>query len=427
MGLTFATPNGGNSKKTGNKNKNNSKANKKTSSYKAPSGHPSAGGYTPKAVTPKAANPKAATPKAATPKAVIAPRHRDAYVAPKAKVTPKVSKPSASVIESTAKTTPLASPKITSTAGSIAKTAPKAAAPVMAIKPVADKGMDSREKAYEAPAAPIPKPITASKPVVDKGMDRREKAYVKPAAPKVVTPVVKSAAINISKDNKTVAEVPKYDQKYWAGKLAEGKAGGNKDIQGDLKKEMDSVGMKKAYSGDKVITEDMKRKAADDLKRVTGSMATLENGGVTKTEKTSGLLGEKLDTTYDYKGGPSIVTKANDPSLLGVNFGKKTSTTFVDGVEVATKTGRDPLGYDAKVTKPDIAGHIDDTQAIDPAKAKEEITSIDEQIKTETDPVKLKALHKRRLMLMRMNNTNTKFAGLLNDADTKRSNLMSIS
>jgi hypothetical protein len=52
---------------------------------------------------------------------------------------------------------------------------------------------------------------------------------------------------------------------------------------------------------------------------------------------------------------------------------------------------------------------------------------IDNQIKTETDPAKLKALHKRRLMLMRMNRTNTRFAGLLDEADTKRTNLMSIS
>ena len=203
--------------------------------------------------------------------------------------------------------------------------------------------------------------------------------------------------------------------------------------------------MKKAYSGDKVVTEDMTRKANDDLSRVTGSMAVLDDpkmtteekadltkagilvGGVTKTEEKSGLLGEKLDTTYDYKGGPSIVTKATDPTIKGVRLGDKTSTTFVDGVEVATKTGNDPLGYDAKVTNPDIAGHIDDTQTVDPAKTNEEIKSIDDEIKTETDPVKLKALHKRRLMLMRMNRTNTKFAGLLDDADTKRTNLMSIS
>ena len=56
-----------------------------------------------------------------------------------------------------------------------------------------------------------------------------------------------------------------------------------------------------------------------------------------------------------------------------------------------------------------------------------EIKALDNQIANETDPIKLKEAHKRRLMLMRMNNTTTKFAGLLDDADTKRSNLMSIS
>ncbi len=93
---------------------------------------------------------------------------------------------------------------------------------------------------------------------------------------------------------------------------------------------------------------------------------------------------------------------------------------------MATKTGHDPLGKDAKVSKPDIAGHIDDTQKVDPTTVKDDIISIDEEIKTETDPDKLKALHQRRLRLMRMMRTNTRFAGLLDDADTKRSNLMSI-
>ena len=297
--------------------------------------------------------------------------------------------------------------------------------------------------------ADIPPQLRKPDPVVkDADLPPSLRNPVKPApvtAPKAI--VKPTERINLSKDNKTVAEEPKYDQKYWADKLAKGKADGNENIQDDLKKEMDSIGKKKAYSGDKVVTADMKRRAADDLKRVTGSMAVLDKsgdpemtaakkadltkagilvGGVTKTEKKSGLLGEKLDTTYDYKGGPSIVTKATDPTIGGVRFGEKTSTTFVDGTEVATKTGHDPLGYDAKVTRPDIAGNIDDTQPIDPTKAAENIKSIDEQIKNETDPVKLKALHKRRLMLMRMNNTNTKFAGLLDDADTKRSNLMSI-
>ena len=195
-----------------------------------------------------------------------------------------------------------------------------------------------------------------------------------------------------------------------------------------MKAEQDSIGMSKAYSGDKVVTADMKRKASDDLSRVTGSMATIENGGVTKTESEKyGLLNERQDTTYDYKGGPSIVTKANDPSLFGLNFGDKASTTYVDGTEVATKTGRDPLGKDAKVTRPEgLAKDINDTQDIDPVKAAEEITDIDNQIKAETDPVKLKALYQRRLRLIRMSRTNTRFAGLLGEADTKKSILTSI-
>ena len=136
-----------------------------------------------------------------------------------------------------------------------------------------------------------------------------------------------------------------------------------------MKAEMDKVGINKAYSGDKVITKANSDTAALKIKKVTGSMATLENGGVTKTEKKSGLLGEKLDTTYAYKGGPKIVTKATDPTIGGINLGKKTSTTFVDGTEYATKTGRDPLGRDAKVTRPETAGHITDTVKI-PTKTK---------------------------------------------------------
>ena len=213
-----------------------------------------------------------------------------------------------------------------------------------------------------------------------------------------------------------------YNQAYWAAR----KEGGA--TPSELKAEMDAIGMKKAYSGDRVITQDMKRQASDDLSRLTGSIATIQNGGVTKTDGDAyGLFGERQDTTYDYKGGPSVVTRSNDPSLFGVNFGDKTSTTFVNGVEVATKTGRDPLGRDAKVTRPDgLAKGINDRveASSDPIK---EISDIDNQIKTETDPARLKALHKRRLMLMRMNRTNTRFAGLLGEADTKRTNLMSIS
>tara|TARA_R100001377_G_scaffold14163_1_gene7235 strand:+ start:89 stop:1063 length:975 start_codon:yes stop_codon:yes gene_type:complete len=62
-----------------------------------------------------------------------------------------------------------------------------------------------------------------------------------------------------------------------------------------------------------------------------------------------------------------------------------------------------------------------------PQNVQKEIEAIDNQIANETDPVKLKEAHRRRLMLMRMSRTNTRFAGMLGEADTKRTNLMSIS
>jgi len=253
------------------------------------------------------------------------------------------------------------------------------------------------------------------------GGGRGDQSYAKQkreaAARKVATPKTK-------KPNQNNKPKPKYNQKYWAAKHSSGAS------QASMKAEQNAIGMKKAYSGDRVITNDMKRQASDDLNRVTGSMATIQNGGVTKTAgKKYGLLSERQDTTYDYKGGPSIVTRSKDAVLpgQGMRLGDKTSTTFVNGVEVATKIGNDKLGRDAKVTRPNgLAQAIDDRveAAPDPIA---EIKDLDNQIKTETDPVKLKALHQRRLALMRMNRTNTRFAGLLEDPNISRTNLMSIS
>jgi len=233
--------------------------------------------------------------------------------------------------------------------------------------------------------------------------------------------IIPSVLLSAIKNDKYRNDEVSYNQAYWAGLRS-----GNTS-QADMKAKQDSIGMKKSYSGDRVITPDMQRQASDDLSRLTGSMATLGDG-VTKTVgDTYGLLGERQDTTFKYEDGTSIVQKGYDPSLFGVNFGAKTSTTYVDGVEVQTKSGRDPLGRDAKITKPDgLARGINDRVEAGPDAAKE-LSNIDNQIKTETDPAKLRALHKRRLMLMRMNRTNTKFAGLLGEADTKRTNLMSIS
>ena len=339
-----------------------------------------------------------------------------------AKTTPL---PSSNVSKAAPKVTPKAAPKVTPkvVAASTAITASnkeiekKDTKPsLLAVNPVEAPSKIKTTMGKETDGYGVNAAVTAGSAYKNQPKTPTTKA----SAPSVA--VAPEARINLSKDNKTVAATPKYDQEYWAGKRASGVS------QADMKAEQDSIGMKKAYSGDKVVTADMKRKASDDLSRVTGSMATIENGGVTKTESEKyGLLNERQDTTYDYKGGPSIVTKANDPSLFGLNFGDKASTTYVDGTEVATKTGRDPLGKDAKVTRPEgLAKDINDTQDIDPVKAADEITDIDNQIKAETDPVKLKALYQRRLRLIRMSRTNTRFAGLLGEADTKKSILTSI-
>tara|TARA_R110000764_G_scaffold109491_1_gene195666 strand:- start:153 stop:1436 length:1284 start_codon:yes stop_codon:yes gene_type:complete len=233
--------------------------------------------------------------------------------------------------------------------------------------------------------------------------------------------IIPSVLLSAIKNDKYRNDEVSYNQAYWAGLRS-----GNTS-QADMKAKQDAIGMKKSYSGDRVITPDMQRQASDDLSRLTGSMATLGDG-VTKTVGDKyGFFNERQDTTFKYEDGTSIVQKGYDPSLFGINFGAKTSTTYVDGVEVQTKSGRDPLGRDAKITKPDgLARGINDRVEAGPDAAKE-LSNIDNQIKTETDPAKLRALHKRRLMLMRMNRTNTKFAGLLGEADTKRTNLMSIS
>ena len=214
-----------------------------------------------------------------------------------------------------------------------------------------------------------------------------------------------------------------YNQAYWASKLAGGAT------QKELAAEQQAIGMKKAYSGDVVVTPDMKRKAADDLKRVTGSMATLQNGGVTKTEEKTGLLGEGTTTKYAYKDGPTVTTKATDPvikSPLGdVRLGEKVSTTYVDGVEVATKTGGDALGVGAKVTTPEgVATHVSDTAKIEPMDGLNTVDDIQKAIEATTDKSELAALHKRLRSLMRAQRTRTQFGGLnIGEADVEATKL----
>ena len=230
-----------------------------------------------------------------------------------------------------------------------------------------------------------------------------------------------SMLLSAIKNDKYRNDEVSYNQAYFAARLSGGAT------QAELKAEQDAIGMKKSYSGDRVITPDMQRRASDDLSRVTGSMATLQNGGVTKNVGDPyGFFNERQDTTYNYKGGPSIVTRANDPSLFGVGLGDKTSTTFVDDVAVAKKTGGDGLGNGAGLEFLTVPEGFNDTTSVDPVVDPVDpnsLDSINKAIAETTDPEELKSLYQRRLSLMRMDRTRTRFAGLLDDAETTKSQM----
>jgi hypothetical protein len=203
-----------------------------------------------------------------------------------------------------------------------------------------------------------------------------------------------------------------YNQAYYKARLAGGAT------QAELAAEQKAIGSKKMYSGDRVISE-------ADQDRAKYTLQSLRRSGIdpTVTSEKSGFFDEMTTTksSYDIGTGKSVTSTVQDykPNILGVQLGDNITKTFVNGVATYTKTG------DGERTTSELGSLKQRSQSSpDPIK---EMQDIDNQIKTETNPAKLKALHKRRLMLMRMNRTNTRFAGLLDEADTKRTNLMSIS
>lgn len=220
-----------------------------------------------------------------------------------------------------------------------------------------------------------------------------------------------------------------YNQAYWAAR----KAGGA--TQAEMAAEQKKIGMKKAYSGDVVVTESMKREAAKALEPVGGKDAPftpdmLTKGIRTVDKKKSGLFGEHEEKTMTYGDGAVITKKTTNPVIGGLRLGDKKTTTYANGIEQYTETGGDKHNVGAKVTGPgETPSYINDR-----VKAGEEekrvtqkaISDIDDQISQEKDPVKLKELHRRRLALMRSMRTQTRFNSLLSDADVKRANLMGI-
>ena len=203
-----------------------------------------------------------------------------------------------------------------------------------------------------------------------------------------------------------------YNQAYYKARRAGGAT------QAELAAEQKSIGSKKMYSGDRVISE-------ADQDRAKYTLQSLRRSGIdpTVTSEKSGFFDEMTTTksSYDIGTGKSVTSTTQDykPNILGVQLGDNITKTFVNGVATYTKTG------DGERTTSELGSLKQRSQSSPDPIA--EMQDIDNQIKTETDPVILKALHKRRLMLMRMNRTNTRFAGLLGEADTKRTNLMSIS
>jgi hypothetical protein len=271
---------------------------------------------------------------------------------------------------------------------------------------------------------------------------------------------------NLSFNNNTVAAGPdKYNQEYYAKLVANGMSTANiLDIQSQ------AIGGN-PYSGATIVSEDQKRGAEDTLSRVTGSMATLQNEGVTRKYTQSGLLGEFVKGEFNWKDGTNVTTLADDPVLRGtfnestgrieggIRLGSRQVTTFAGrgnytgatagtgasttGPKYAVNTmsgGEDGLGGGAKTTtltakqsatlddvttgKVKLDDIVDSTTII---KGITTVEAVDGLIATTTDPDILKSLYQRRLSLMRLRRTRTRFAGLLDDADTKRTNLMSIS
>ena len=138
-------------------------------------------------------------------------------------------------------------------------------------------------------------------------------------------------AVGLLFDDPRTEESGRYNQKYWAERLADGKAAGNKNIQAEIAAEQASLGgPSKSYNQEKVL---------------------------------------------------GYFEPLNHPSQKKI----------------------------AKLPTPQ--------------NAQKEIEALDNQIANETDPVKLRAAHTRRLMLMRMRRTSTRFAGLVDDPDTKISRM----
>ena len=183
--------------------------------------------------------------------------------------------------------------------------------------------------------------------------------------------------LNIVSSKQNIDGKSKYNEAYWANQIApkvydsSGKnIGGLGLTQAEVAAAQDKLGIKKTYSGDKVVTTANKDTAAFKLAKVTGSDAVLGDG-VTKTTSKSGLFGENTTDNYDYSGNnPDVTVKTTDPVLdiygNKIRVGSKKSTTFVDGTATNTVTNATGAanGVNSVVTKAN-ADNINDTKVAD--------------------------------------------------------------
>ena len=298
-----------------------------------------------------------------------------------------------------------------------------------------------REKAYEKAAEPkaatsIP-PLIA-KPTVPNYVEKALTPEVKPDLPVDKSVYEKVAAGQkdgglIGKVSPTLGAVisdkyrnedMSYNQAYWASR----KAGGA--TQAEMAAEQKAIGMKKAYSGDVVVTESMKREAAEAMKPVKGEFPELLTKGVRTVDKeTSGLFGEHQKKTLTYGDGAVITSKTTDPVIktpLGeLRLGDKKTTTYANGVEQYTQTGGDKYHVGAEVAgAADKPSYISDTTKIEPMDGLNTVSDVQNAIASTTDEKELASLHERLRSLMRAMRTRTKFGGLaIGQAETEATKL----
>ena len=289
---------------------------------------------------------------------------------------------------------------------------------------------------------------------------------------------------NLSANNNTVANKPKYNQAYYASLIAPKEMVPGSKFQPNGKN-IGGAGMTQAevaaiqanakvlgnsaYSGASVISNDNMKTASDTLNRVTGSDAVLGNG-VTRNYSQSGLFGENIKGEFAYKDGTKITTLADDPVIRGkfndktgriedgFRVGNRQVTTFAGtgnytgdtagtgatatGPQVAVNTstgGEGGLGLDTltidligsgSATLGDVtSGKVSLDEIVNAATVTTIITAtttvkeVDKLIAETKDPEILKSLYQRKLSLMRSGSTRTRFAGLLDDPDTKKSQM----